>query len=384
MIKGYLYYHTHHALTMSTSIHHPTGITIEIVGIEANSNGRSCYQHDVCGTLVAEDVVLRLRKVQILNCVGREETAIAAYHVSDGIDQCRVGFLQRHFVAHAKTFDGVLAQVTEVYSAGSDSPIKRKKWRHNMGCCLAAVISDFPSAAKCNTSKATTAFLAKIAKGEDDSAEEMALLTRLGGDEDIFVSYDDDPPGATIDSSTMRTQQHENHDVQDFTSTTTTGAPAPQQCHTPPPAKDANKSATKKRREIQETTPSRHSNRIVEKVALAQKNAALQKNNNEPIAASTRNLQSTSRKKVVSGEKAGEQVLDDPMSSPAPAAAATATTTARKPPVKRKKRFGLPDKNKKVPLEELEVRYSKYGTKVYVCFSDDSEDEDYVAEDDSF
>ena len=72
-----------------------------------------------------------------------------------------------------------------------------------MGCCLAAaLISDFSSAAKCTTSKATTAFLANIAKGEEDSAEEMALLTRLGGDEDIFVSYDDDPRGANIDSST--------------------------------------------------------------------------------------------------------------------------------------------------------------------------------------
>jgi hypothetical protein len=372
---------------MSASIHHPTGITVEIVGIEANSNGRSCCQHDVCGTLVAEDVVLRLRKVQILNCVGREETAIAAYHVSDGIDQCLVGFLQRHFVAHAKTFDGVLAQVTEVYSAGSDSPIKRKKWRHNMGCCLAALISDFSSAAKCTTSKATTAFLANIAKGEEDSAEEMALLTRLGGDEDIFVSYDDDPRGANIDSSTtMRTQQqHENHVQQDFTNATTTDAPAPQQCHTPPPAKDANAFA-KKRREIKERndlTPSRHSNRIVEKVALAQKNATLQKNNNDSVAASTdttRNIQSTSRKKVASGKRTGEeeQVLGVRTSSPAPA-----TTTARKLPVKRKKRFGLPDK-KKVRLEDLEVRYTKNGTKVYACFSDDSDDEDYVAEDDSY
>ncbi len=84
------------------SIYHPSGITVEIVGIEANSNGRSCYQHDVCGALVEEDVVLRLRKVQILNSLGREEPTIAAYHVSDGIDQCRVGFLQRHIVAHAR------------------------------------------------------------------------------------------------------------------------------------------------------------------------------------------------------------------------------------------------------------------------------------------
>ena len=189
---------------MSSTIHHPSGITVEVVGIEASSNGRSCYQHDVCGALIEEDIVLRLRKVQIVNSLGREETAIAAYHVSDGIDQCRVGFLQRHFVAHAKTFDGVLAQVTEVYTVGSESPIKRKKCRHNMGCCLAAIISsEFPSAAaKHTSSNATTTFLAKISKGDDDGAEEMALLTGLAGVEEGFASYDD--PGAPIDELTTQ------------------------------------------------------------------------------------------------------------------------------------------------------------------------------------
>ena len=50
--------------------------------------------------------------------------------------------------------------------------------------------------------------------------------------------------------------------------------------------------------------------------------------------------------------------------------------------IKRKKLFGVPDKNK-VPIEELEVRYMKNWRKVYVNFSDDSDDEDYVAEDSS-
>ena len=111
---------------MSTQ-HHPVGLTVEIVGIEASGNGRSCDQHDVCDSVLDEDIVVRLRKVQIINSSAKEETAIAAYLVSDGIDQCQVGFLQRHFVAHATSFDGVLAQVTEVYSITSDSLIKRKK-----------------------------------------------------------------------------------------------------------------------------------------------------------------------------------------------------------------------------------------------------------------
>ncbi len=55
-------------------------------------------------------------KMQIRNNFGQEETAIAAFHVTDGIDQCRFGFLPCHFAPHALSFDGVLAQVTEVYS----------------------------------------------------------------------------------------------------------------------------------------------------------------------------------------------------------------------------------------------------------------------------
>ena len=109
------------------STHHPPGITVEIVGIDASGNGRSCHQHDVCGSVLDDNVAVRLRKVQIMNSSGREETAIAAYLVSDGIDPCRVRFLQRHFVPHTRSFDGVLAQVTEVYSITSKSLIKRKK-----------------------------------------------------------------------------------------------------------------------------------------------------------------------------------------------------------------------------------------------------------------
>ena len=53
-----------------------------------------------------------------------------------------------------------------------------------MGCCLAALISDFLSAAKHTSKATTTVVLAKIAKGEEDGAEEKALLTCLeGGDE---------------------------------------------------------------------------------------------------------------------------------------------------------------------------------------------------------
>ena len=126
---------------------HPSGITVEVVGTEASSNSRSCEEHDVCGSILADDVIVRLRKVQIVNAEGMEETAIAANWVSDGIDHRRVGFLRRHVIKHCKHYDGALAQITEIYSAESESPTKQKKNRRNVGSCLgAAIISSLPPA----------------------------------------------------------------------------------------------------------------------------------------------------------------------------------------------------------------------------------------------
>jgi hypothetical protein len=108
-----------------------------------------------------------------------------------------------------------------------------------MGCCLAALISDFPSAPKHIPSKATTTFWAKIAKGIDDGAEEMALLTRLEGEEGGVVSNDN--PGTASSMMDASTRHNGNVPPAGLTNTTTTGAPS-QQCHTPPP-KQANQSA---------------------------------------------------------------------------------------------------------------------------------------------
>ena len=56
---------------------HPSGITVEIVGIEASNNGRSCEEHDVSGSILIEDVVVRLRKVQVVNEKGMVPSAVA-------------------------------------------------------------------------------------------------------------------------------------------------------------------------------------------------------------------------------------------------------------------------------------------------------------------
>ena len=123
---------------------HPSGITIDIVGLEASNHGRSCENHKVCGIVVVPDVVVRIREVQLERTndpTGAVETdALAVYHVSGGVDCCRVGFLRRHLLRYKEEYDGVLAQVVDVFSDKSESPTDRAKYRRNRGCARAVLI----------------------------------------------------------------------------------------------------------------------------------------------------------------------------------------------------------------------------------------------------
>ena len=94
----------------------------------------------ICGSVLQDDVVVRLRKVQVL-IEEKEETAIAAFWVSDRVDRCRAGYLPIFHVKHWKLLEGALAQIIEVYHQESDSPTKRQKCRRNSGCAVAALIS---------------------------------------------------------------------------------------------------------------------------------------------------------------------------------------------------------------------------------------------------
>jgi hypothetical protein len=153
-------------------VFHPPGIVVEIIGTEANVQGRSCEEHPLnCGEVLEPDVVVRLRKVQLM-VEGREEMTIAAIWVTDGMDCCRVGFLPRHMVKHAARYNGSLAQVTRVLSADPTccDSAERRMHHHNRGCCLTAIISCLPAVSR--------------AKGEEKDRyeigeEEMAKRKRV-------------------------------------------------------------------------------------------------------------------------------------------------------------------------------------------------------------
>ena len=127
---------------------HPSGIVVEIVGTEMSCQGRSCEEHENCGEVLKEDVVVRLRKIQLM-VEGKEETAIAAIWVTDGIDRCRVGFVPRHMVRHAARYDGALAQVTRVFSSDLEvcDMAERRVFFKNKGYDRAVIISTLPGSA---------------------------------------------------------------------------------------------------------------------------------------------------------------------------------------------------------------------------------------------
>ena len=119
---------------------HLIGEIVEIVGINSNTNGRSCEEHHTCVCVLEEDTLIRLQKRQVyIN--GHEQSAVGVYWVSDDVDRCLVGFLHCHQVKHLNKLEGALCQVTEVYSDNSDSPMKLHKHKKNFGCAIVAIVS---------------------------------------------------------------------------------------------------------------------------------------------------------------------------------------------------------------------------------------------------
>jgi hypothetical protein len=130
-------------VTKAPGSFHLTGVLVEIVGTEVGDRGRSFEEHpNNCGKVLAEDVVVHLRKVQI-QVEGREETAIAAYWVKNGVNCCSVGFLPCHMVKQVGRYDRALAQVTCVFNADPTccDTVACRVFHKNQGCCQVAIIA---------------------------------------------------------------------------------------------------------------------------------------------------------------------------------------------------------------------------------------------------
>ena len=119
----------------------------------------------------------------------REETAVAAYWVTDGVDRCRVGFLPRHCVRQAHVYDGHLVQVVAML-AQSKNASERKKSRYNWGAwCYASIID----------TKVTKVVSAWSEQTRTASVHALASSILAGGgsgsdaeDDEVFEHVDDD------------------------------------------------------------------------------------------------------------------------------------------------------------------------------------------------
>ena len=133
---------------------HPSGLVLDIIGIAAGDRGRRCEDHMVCcGELLEEDFVVHLRMERILvpdflarKGKKREELAITVNWVTDGVDRCRVGFLPWAYALEGAIYNGVLCQVTEIFSKSDPSRVICEKWYKNKGFVQATVISALTNA----------------------------------------------------------------------------------------------------------------------------------------------------------------------------------------------------------------------------------------------
>jgi hypothetical protein len=128
---------------------HPSGILVKIIGTEMSCQGRLSKEHMICDKVLKEDEFVRLCKMQLM-VEGKEETAIAAIWVTNGVNRCHVGLFPHHMVKHAARYDGAFAQVTHVLSADvvTCNTAEQHLFHKNKGFCLATIIFTLPGSTK--------------------------------------------------------------------------------------------------------------------------------------------------------------------------------------------------------------------------------------------
>ena len=97
----------------------------------------------------------------------------------DGVDGCRVRFLMRHMVKHAMRYDGVLTQVTRVFS-GNENACSREEQRMydvKRGYCQATIISCLPEVKSCWLSAEEVAEVKEASCGVVEKWERENVMT---------------------------------------------------------------------------------------------------------------------------------------------------------------------------------------------------------------
>ena len=75
---------------------HPTGETVDIVGISCGDDGHSCEEFPVCGDALKHDSLVHIQSEQMM-IEGVEQAVMSVFSVMDGVNCCRVGFFRNIF-----------------------------------------------------------------------------------------------------------------------------------------------------------------------------------------------------------------------------------------------------------------------------------------------
>ena len=122
-VKRFMYYHQKGIIVTITMTNYEANeftTVVEIVGLEEGGRGRSCIKHNECGSCVKKHMILRVRKVIIVNDEGHREVALALYVLKYGEETCHVGFLRRHHNPFMECYDGKFLQVTCLFAQTND------------------------------------------------------------------------------------------------------------------------------------------------------------------------------------------------------------------------------------------------------------------------
>ena len=143
----------------------PTGEFVEILGLEATSNGRSSEKHAVNGEVVVVGSIVSFRRV-LVDIEDMKEWAIGVYAITNDEEDLLVGFLGRFLVKRWQRYEGRFAVVKEMYK-GCGSTSKRAKSHRSCGAAEVEIVTARDAAA-----------LLQQAKSEELSKKKKRKLTK--------------------------------------------------------------------------------------------------------------------------------------------------------------------------------------------------------------
>ncbi len=112
---------------------------IDIVGLESESNGRSCPDHEICGYIVKEGDILHLQETSV-RIGDSTEYAIKASLLNSDSGCCVVGFIPKRLLKASYIKRVKFVQVLKLYS-DSDNRQDRRRSKQNCGMALCKIMT---------------------------------------------------------------------------------------------------------------------------------------------------------------------------------------------------------------------------------------------------